>query len=297
MLNFIILTILSVPPILAALSRQDMASALIAAEDTGTLEETFKKFEKEQDYTILSLALADVAKVQGHMPKVAACLRMAHDSFPNDKMRMSKLVCRTFSGISVITDTESFTNLITSFKPSDIKLLAAIRGYTLIRSDGVNVLEKVMAESPELITDDLPGWIASHGFDRNSYFINRTAIEKAFQYLISFAAQSVLEQALDIVKRNEHYKIDSAVRCCGSQERFPQDLFNKIEALLELAKVRETLINVLTSLPKVPVDLMLDYAIVPDCSTLNTETSVSVLGKRSSRLQSRASHKKSKGGK
>ena len=48
MLKFAILAILSVPSILAALSRQDMASALIAAEDTGTLEKTFKTFEKEQ---------------------------------------------------------------------------------------------------------------------------------------------------------------------------------------------------------------------------------------------------------
>ena len=50
MLKFAILAILSVPSIRAALSRKEMASALIAAEDTGTLEETFKKYEKEQDY-------------------------------------------------------------------------------------------------------------------------------------------------------------------------------------------------------------------------------------------------------
>ena len=43
------LPFLFVPSILAALSREEMASALIAAEDTGTLEKTFKKYEKEQD--------------------------------------------------------------------------------------------------------------------------------------------------------------------------------------------------------------------------------------------------------
>ena len=54
MLKFVILAVLSVPSIRAALSREDMASALIAAEDTGTLEKTFKKFEKEQDHFNLS---------------------------------------------------------------------------------------------------------------------------------------------------------------------------------------------------------------------------------------------------
>ena len=33
----------------------------------------------------LSWALADVAKVQAHTPKVAACLKMAHDPFPKDE--------------------------------------------------------------------------------------------------------------------------------------------------------------------------------------------------------------------
>ena len=89
MLKFIILTILSVPSILAALSRAKMVSALIAAEDTETLERTFKKFEKEQDHDDLSVALGAVAKVQAHIPKVVDCLRMAHDPFPEDKMRVS----------------------------------------------------------------------------------------------------------------------------------------------------------------------------------------------------------------
>ena len=70
MLKFAILTVLFVPSILAALSREEMASALIAAEDTGNLEKTFKTFEKEQHEYSLSWALADVAK-QAHIPKVA----------------------------------------------------------------------------------------------------------------------------------------------------------------------------------------------------------------------------------
>ena len=61
------------------------------------------------------------------MPKVATCLRMAHDPFPKDKMCVSGLVHKTLDEISNNTDTESFTNVITSFKPSDIKLLASIR--------------------------------------------------------------------------------------------------------------------------------------------------------------------------
>ena len=71
MLKFAILTVLFVPSIRAALTREEMASALIAAEDTGTLEKTFKKYEKEQDEYDCPSALADVAKVQAHMPKVA----------------------------------------------------------------------------------------------------------------------------------------------------------------------------------------------------------------------------------
>ena len=35
------------------------------------------------------MALTDVAKVQAHTPKIAACLRMARDPFPEDEMRVS----------------------------------------------------------------------------------------------------------------------------------------------------------------------------------------------------------------
>ena len=65
MFKFAILAILSVPSILAAVSRQEMTSALIATEDNGTLEKTFKTFEREQNEHELSRALADVEK-QGH---------------------------------------------------------------------------------------------------------------------------------------------------------------------------------------------------------------------------------------
>ena len=122
MLKFAVLTILSVPSILAAVSRKDMAAALIAAEDTGTLKETFKRFEKEQYVGDLSDALVDVAQVQACIPKVVACLRMAYDPFPRRQDVCEHLVHRTLTEISESTDTESFTNVITSFKPSDAKL-------------------------------------------------------------------------------------------------------------------------------------------------------------------------------
>ena len=141
MLKLAILAVLSVPSIRAALSKEDMASALMAAENTGTLEETFKKYEKEQDEYELTEALAEVAGVQVHMPKVAACIRVAHDPSPNDNMRVNRLVHGTFFYISFMADTESFTNVITSFKPSDGKLLASIRYWTLGRNDAVNVLK------------------------------------------------------------------------------------------------------------------------------------------------------------
>ena len=69
----------------------------------------------------------------------------------------------------------------------------------------MNVLKRVMDKSPELITHDLPSWIAFHSLDRNSSYY-RPVLEEAFKYLTSFATQSVLEKALSIVKRNEHYK-------------------------------------------------------------------------------------------
>ena len=90
MLKFAILRHPTVPSILAAFFLwQEKASALIAAEDTGTLEKTFKTFEEEQDDEELAEALANVASVPARMPKVVDCLRMAHDPFPKDDMCVS----------------------------------------------------------------------------------------------------------------------------------------------------------------------------------------------------------------
>ena len=260
MLRLAILAVIFLPSILAALSREVMASTLIAAGNTGTLEKTFKKYEKEQDEYELSCALADVAKIQGHLPKVATCLRMVRDPFPKDKSRVSRLVHSTLFDISINTNTESFANAVISFKPSDVKPLASIRYWTLNRGDMVNVLKNVMKNSPELITDDLPSWIAFHSLDRNSDAFNTLALEESFEYLTSLATQSVLEEALIILKRNEHHKVDSRVVCCDSQDHIPQDLSNKLEGLLKLVKVGKALVNELAILPKVLVDIVLDYA-------------------------------------
>ena len=238
MLKFAILAVLLIPSIRAALTRQDMAYALIAAEDAGTLEKTFKKYEKEQGHSLLSKALADIAKVQAHMPKVIDCLRMAHDPFPGDKIRVSGLVHRTIAYIFFLTDNESFANMITSLMPSDVKPLATIRYWTFNRDDAVNVLKRVMIKSPELITNDLPSWIAFHSLDRNSKFY-KPVREEVFKYLTSLATQSVLEKALIILKGNEHYKVDSEVMCCKPQDHFPQDLFNRINAVLQFVKVEK----------------------------------------------------------
>ena len=67
-----------------------MANALIGAKEED-LVQTFKKFEKEQDKDELSHALADVAKVQEHIPKVATCLRTVVDPFPNEMSHVSNL--------------------------------------------------------------------------------------------------------------------------------------------------------------------------------------------------------------
>ena len=102
------------------------------------------------------------------------------------------------------------------------------------KKDAVKVVESVMAKSPKLITGDLPRWLADHLFDQNSrdYTRHEVAREQAFQYLTFFATEHVFNDALSIVTRNEHYKVDSHVCCCDSQNPFPQDLVNKLERLL-----------------------------------------------------------------
>ena len=164
LIKHVILAALFVPSIMAALSRKEMADALIKAENEEDLVQTFKKFEKEQDEVELSFALADVAKVPEHIPKVATCLRTVVDPFPKEMSHVSELVHHTLCYISDNTrdDTESFAKVITSFEPSDVKPLASIRYRTLRRKDAVKVLESVMAKSPKLITGDLPRWLADH---------------------------------------------------------------------------------------------------------------------------------------
>ena len=241
MLKLAIFVVLALPSILTALSSRKMTSTLIAADKTGTLEKTFKTFEKEQDNDDLSFALVEVAKVQARMPKVVDCLRMARDSFPKDKMCVSGFVDCALYGIVAATTTESFTSVLTSLKPSDIKLLTSIRYWILQRKPAVNILKRTMDKSPQLILDDLPNWLASHRFDRSSpcYKFYGPIFEESFEYLTSFATEDVLEKALAIVKRNEHYRVDSRVECCKPQDHFPQDLFNRIKGLLEFVKVKK----------------------------------------------------------
>jgi hypothetical protein len=183
-------------------------------------------------------------------------------------MCVSRLVHRTLLEVSSRTfrDPESFANAITSFKLTDVKPLASIRHYTVGRSDAVKVLERVMDKSPKLITDTLPNWLASHRFDRfdrGSWWYT-TAREGAFQYLASFATESVLEKALSIVKRNEHCKVDFGrgpqIACCKSQGSFPQDLVDKLTNLLELMKARNALVKrALPFMPVVLLNLLTDY--------------------------------------
>jgi len=245
----------------ARLSHEDMADALIKVENEEELVQTFKKFESEQDKTILSWALVDMAKVPEHIPKVVTCLRTVVDPFPSEMSSVSKFVDDTLHYISNDTDddTESFTKVITSFKPRDIKPLASIRHWTLQRTDAVKVVESVMDKSPELITGDLPRWLADHSFDQNSedYTLYEAARKQAFQYLTLFATERVLNDALSIVKANEHFKVDSLVYCCPSSDPFPHDLVTKLERLLAFVKDRNELINAV--LPKVLVGMVADY--------------------------------------
>ena len=94
-----------------------------AAEED--LERTFKKLASKQDLATLSDALADVAKVQEHIPKVVICLGAVVDPFPKEMSHVGLLVHRVLEEISsnTLSDTESFAKVITSFKPSDSNLL------------------------------------------------------------------------------------------------------------------------------------------------------------------------------
>ena len=181
--------------------------------------------KSEQDKYELSLALVNVSKVPEHTPKIATCLRTVVDPFPMEMSHVSDLMDDTLRSISYYTDvdTESFVKVITTFEPSDVKPLASIRYETLRRNDAVKVLKSVMKQSPQLITGSLSRWLANHGFDQNSYGYNDFGVgrEQTFQYLASFATESILKDALSIVKANEHYKIDSEVFCCDSHDSFP----------------------------------------------------------------------------
>jgi len=240
-----------------------MAESLIGAKNEKDFVQTFKKFEKEQDKRELSRALTDVAKAPEHMPKVVTCLRTIVDPFPKEVSTVSELVDGTIGLISndTLDDTEPFAKVIASFKPSDVKPLASIRYWTLRRDDAVKVLESVMTKSPELITDNLSRWLASHGFDLNSsfYTFHKVAREQAFKYLTSFATEDVLNGALAIVKANQHYQVNFLYYCCDSQDSFPHDLVNKLNALLAFVKDRNELIKeALAVLPKVLVDMVID---------------------------------------
>jgi len=215
----------------------------------------------------LSGSLADVAQVEEHIPKVVTCLRTVVDPFPKEMSNASYLVHNTVVVISENTedDTESFAKVVTSFKPSDIKPLASIRHRTLWRKDARDVLERVADASPELITSDLPRWLANHLFDQNSW--NYTTFEgvreQAFNYLTTFATERVLEDALSIVKTNEHYKVEYGASWCCSYEYypFPRDLYSKLSNLLIRLKHRKALISAEFELLLSPVliEIVLDY--------------------------------------
>ena len=144
---------------MATLLPEEMTKALIGTED---LAQTFKKLEEDQDEDDLSQALAEVARVQEHMPKVVTCLRAVVDPFPKKRSNVNELVDYTLYYISDNTrDTESFAKVITSFEPSDAKPLLPF-AIDPSRKDTRNVLESVMDQSPKLITGDLPRWLANH---------------------------------------------------------------------------------------------------------------------------------------
>jgi len=259
---------LTVPSIMATSIWEQMANALIAEKDTEKLVQTFQALHEERGDYFTSKALYDVAD-RGHPGIVVACLRVAPDSFPKNNMSVGELVNDTIREISA-RDPESFAKVITSFKPTDIKLFASIRFRTLIRNDAMDVLKGIMDKSSELIIDTLPSWLAFHTFDRGSQRYS-TALEGSFQYLASFATESVLEKALSIVQRNEHHKVDYEVWCCWHQDDFPQALIDKLTGLLELMKARNELVKkTLSFMPEVLLKLLAEYI---TCETIDSPTS------------------------
>lgn len=241
-----------------------MADDLMSASDTEDLRHTFEAFQTQYNELELPKALACVA-ARGDISTVFKCLRMTHDNFPGDKLCVNHLIHNTFYEISCIThDADSFANIITSFTPSDVKPLVCIRARTIYRKDNVGILKCVMAKRPELITDDLPNWLASHEFEIPNYLFFPTTHEKAFQYLASLATQSVLERALSIVKDKGHYTVETREggtlsMCCLLQNSFHQNLFTKLNSLLQLVEARSALINDLAILPSVLSTLVLEY--------------------------------------
>ena len=263
---FIILALLAMPSIMTTTSPRNMANSLIRAKNKVSVEQTFKTLEKEQREEDLSEALCLVV-VEKHNTIAADCLKLAHDPYPNSKSSVGFLVDKTLGRVfSGTNHAEHFANVITSFNLSDVKPIASLRFRILQRFNARSVLENVMAKSPELIMSDLPNWLASHRFDQMSFSSNGTSREEAFQYLISFATVSILKEALSIVKENDHYKVGFGgkapmIMCCPPLKLFPQDLFNKLKALLELMEARNALIGeeLLPLLPAVLVELVLDY--------------------------------------
>jgi len=265
LIKLFICATLPVLSIFAASISEEIATTLIADEDTEKLGQTFQALRKEHGDDSSSWALVEVAK-RGHPGAVARCLGTDQDLFSRDKMCVSSLVDKTLVRISGGThDAESLAKVIASFKPADVGLFASIRDAILIRNDPVDVLKSAIAESPESIIATLPSWLASHRFDQNSQWYT-DAREVGLKYLASFATESALRTTLAIVNGNEHYTVGSAggieVVCCKSQNSFPQDLIDKLNVLLELVQARNEIIRgiLLSLLPKVIVELMLDYA-------------------------------------
>ena len=79
--------------------------------------------------------------------------------------------------------------------------------------------------------------------DRNSTSY-RPAREESFKYLTFFATENVLEKALTILKKNEHYQWPTTLailklHVATLNDHFPQDLSGKLNVLLGLVKTRK----------------------------------------------------------
>lgn len=257
---------------------------MIRTKGRKEFETTFKKFE-EQDEAAYSEYQLELPKAlfrvatRGHPEMVADCLKMVRDTHPENNLHVNVIIEATMRELSFgcthdpteneklvlaflgHVGTEAFVDVVTSFSPSDTKPLISVRTWTLSRRDALDILKGIMAKSAEsakLITEDLPNWLASHIFgDVYETEDQMNSLERAFNYLASFATQDVLERALLSASKNGCYTMTSGgaiMPLCCARDDSRKSLCNILDDRLKRVKARNEHIKGVLS-PILPLEL------------------------------------------